>query len=344
MKVLETRLEIAKPTDITRSSELPRRELEDIGRIIKNGKDNLLRVLLAISIVAAGASCGKKEVTQGVMREGRIFKSAPDISAAHVDDGSSKIAELPAESDASAVQISTQDTATQLLPADQAEVEPEKFEKYSVRIKEGDSESIEHKREKYYYVDEDGENIFGDVMFSQAGPFKKGVALAVVWSSGVSQYCFINKNGENIFGDKEFEEASQFRNGMALIKETGNEGRWYFTKRNGENAFGKDFIHAEGFREGLAAVCQEENCYFIDEKGENAFGDKKFEEVVSFSEGLGIVKENGKYYYINKNGENQFGQKRFTNAEPFHKGIAKVTEGIRPYVMNKSGRQIKMKR
>lgn len=46
--------------DAARSSELPRKELEDIGRIIKNGKDNLLRVLLAISIVAAGASCGKK--------------------------------------------------------------------------------------------------------------------------------------------------------------------------------------------------------------------------------------------------------------------------------------------
>lgn len=282
---------------------------------------------------------------QGARREGRIFKSAPDISAAHVDNGSSKVSELPAVSDTSAVQIPAQDTATPLVPADQAEVEPEKFEKYSVRIKEGDSESIEYGREKYYYVDEDGENIFGDVMFSQAGPFKKGVALAIVWNSGISQYCFINKNGENIFGNKEFEEASQFRNGMALVKDTGDNGKWYFLKRNGANAFNQEFIYAEGFNDGLSAVCEEDgSCFFINEKGENAFGDKKFEEVVSFSEGLGIVKENGKYYYINKNGEKQFGQKRFTNAEPFHKGIAKVTEGIRPYAMNKSGRQIKIKR
>lgn len=340
-----------KPRDSMSFPEISRQALEGIGEIIKCGKDNALRVLLLITLAAAGAGCEKKAAQQEKGREGRVFTSVeepaspkPAPEAEHDVAPPSPVAPPPPESIPAPLlppppalqKVPTTDQRPGLVAP--TEPEKEKFKPYSVRI----DDSVLSAR---YYVDEDGNNIFGEERFEEAEPFSEGFAVVKRFRTDEEdQYVYINKNGVNAFGYKKFEKAEKFRGGIALVKLPGEEGKYYYINKKGENAFGKEFSDAKPFSEGLAAVCLGE-CYYVNRGGENAFGDRKFYDTKSFSGGFAVIRESGadEYSYIDRNGESAFGGKKFSSAGPFHGNFAEVVEGSRPYTMDKKGKQVKRK-
>lgn len=340
-----------KPRDPMMFPEISRQVLEDIGGLIKSGKDNALRVLLLVTLAAAGAACEKKAAPQDGGREGRVFTTAEEIASSKpalkvesTVESPNPVTPPPKENTPELVSPPT--PAPQKVPiinqhptlAAPTEPEKEKFKPYSIRI----DDSVLSAR---YYVDEDGNNIFGEERFEEAEPFCEGFAVVKRFRTDEEdQYIYINKNGVNAFGDKKFEKAERFRGGIALVKLPGEEGKYYYINKKGENAFGKEFSVAKPFSEGLAAVCLGE-CYYINRGGENAFGDRKFYDTESFSGGFAVIRESGsdEYSYIDRNGESAFGGKKFSSAGPFHGDFAKVVEGARPYTMDKKGKQVKRK-
>lgn len=100
-----------------------------------------------------------------------------------------------------------------------------------------------------------------------------------------------------------------------------HDGKLLFTTKDGGN---------DQFHDGFACkYCSDDGkYYFIDKKGEPAFGGKKWEWAEPFSDGMALVAEGGLWGFINTKGELvvpcKYESRAEENPESFHDGLAMV--------------------
>ena len=381
IKAPRSNLEQARARRSQESLQNHSRTAATITRIMDGGRSAALKVLLVCVVgVAAASTLGCKGEKPEGDREGRPVESseyqktpdaAPQVKPTPMQPVAVKTPVIPRPPDPPkesapyhppvaaipqakpvALPVQAPPVAPSIAPLPSAPV------KVEVKIKEPSQEglTIKYVGGKYYYMNEDGNNEFGNKSFDTAYPFNGGIALVrdVETSHHPSYFYYINRNGVNAFGDKRFYRAQQLTEGIAAVQEYLDDGvKAYYINRKGENAFGNQkFEEAEPFSEGFGVVGVADDPefpgivthrYYINGKGANAFGNQRFDDAKPFKEGLAMIYRNEKWYYINRNRLNAFGGKSFDSVEPFNNGIAHVREGIRPYTIDKTGEDVRKK-
>lgn len=104
--------------------------------------------------------------------------------------------------------------------------------------------------------------------------------------------------------------------------------KWYLYFRDTEGKLSRVQNGFDGAKapesDGYIAVADESGRWgFVDDYGKTVIG-YKFEDAKSFSDGLAAVKNDGEWFYINTEGEEVFEGLRFDEAEPFHSGVTQV--------------------
>ena len=107
-----------------------------------------------------------------------------------------------------------------------------------------------------------------------------------------------------------------------------------------------NFDEASGFSEGLASVCKNDSCYFINKDGEQVFS-SFFEEAETYKNGITIVKKNNGYCLMNRIGQiiskeyqeiNSQSEKLFVCKDGEKYGaISNKGEVVIPFLYNKLG-------
>ena len=164
--------------------------------------------------------------------------------------------------------------------------------------------------------------------FAEAGPFRGGLARAVVDgychvlspegyregspTTGVATSCggapadavkacpvgFIDRTGRFAIG-AEFASARDFAEGLAAVQ-VGE--KWGFIDRSGKMVIGAGFERAHSFAEGLAAVMVGGKWGFVDKAGRMVIAVEWKEEPEDFSEGRAVGGADGRLSYIDKRG------------------------------------------
>ena len=189
------------------------------------------------------------------------------------------------------------------------------------------------------YIDTQGKIAIAP-QFYQAYPFSEGLARVELLRSNRLRYAFINKLGKILFSHPSASEARDFSQGLAAIK---IERKWGYINRQGQIVIKPQFLGAQDFTEGLAAVIDVSGRWgYIDKTG-NWVIKPRFNHVLEFttppgkfSQGLAAVgADNGtrRWGYINKKGEFAI-QPRFDSGYAgcgcFSEGLAWVTVGCEP--------------
>ena len=107
---------------------------------------------------------------------------------------------------------------------------------------------------------------------------------------------YVDKTGRLVI-QTQFVKAEPFKSGLAAVQHV---DKWGFIDSNGSWIIGPQFEDVANFSEGLAGVCKI-NWGFIDKTGRYAF-ESRFEEVGRFSEGLTAARQKGKWGFIDKTG------------------------------------------
>lgn len=197
-----------------------------------------------------------------------------------------------------------------------------------------------------YFINEKGEIVLGP--FREASSFCCGLALIKDNDLKNLKYKYIDKKGNLAFGDKSFDEALPFSpEGLAAVREGNN---WFFINTRGEKAFKGNFLWAEPFSEGYAAVqfdvlksifkisSSEKSWAFVDTKGRKKL-ERKFEGAVGFYDGFGKVRRDGKDLVINKDGKIILNKPlRFAFVHQAWHGLVLVNEKMyKNYFINREG-------
>jgi|694.fasta_scaffold114580_2 hypothetical protein len=181
------------------------------------------------------------------------------------------------------------------------------------------------------YVDDHGIVVIPP-MYEKAEPFSGGVAHVMI--SG--KWRFIDKSGvpsakiNAIASDGQL----RFHEGLAPATLFTNRGKgWCYVDPKGETVIAPQFIQANRFSEGLAAVQgyeilsngMQRACLvgYIDRTGHYVI-ETRFNIGGLFSDGLAAVNMNGRWGYIDKTGAIIVAP-QFTAAAPFVRGMAIVT-------------------
>lgn len=189
------------------------------------------------------------------------------------------------------------------------------------------------------YINKNGEIAIAP-QFEQAYPFREGIARVKLLNQNSLSSSFITQTGEILFTHPNAKEARDFCEGLAAVK---IGSKWGYIDRSGRITIKPQFMGAQDFSEGLAAV--------IDVRGKWGYIDKsgyfvvppRFNPVIEFttppskfSEGLAAVGgEDGtrRWGYINKKGEFAIEPKfdsGYAGCSYFSEGLAWVTVGCEP--------------
>jgi hypothetical protein len=155
----------------------------------------------------------------------------------------------------------------------------------------------------YFYVDQTGHNVFGK-SFWLCYPFHDGVAL--IGEDG-NLRC-IDRNGrylsEPVFNGVNDDGVSE---GVIPVTWRHNyfnnlAAPWGFATPTGEEIIKPQYQNAGPFHEGLAPVCLNDKCGYINKSGRVQI-EFKFDAARAFSSGIASVKQGEKWGCINWNGQ-----------------------------------------
>ena len=156
--------------------------------------------------------------------------------------------------------------------------------------------------------------------------------LAFVVAEGENQVC-IDKRGNTKFVLKNIEYVHPFSEGLALVGVKGQG--WGFIDTKGEFVINPQFESAKPFREGLAAVCQNDKWGFIDKTGKIIIN-PQFEHVSSFYDSKALFYDGTQWGFINKKGEYDINP-QFESAAIFSEGLSAIQQGNQGGYINEKG-------
>jgi len=166
--------------------------------------------------------------------------------------------------------------------------------------------------------------------------FSEGLAAVYSDIDGVRRLGFIDNNGALVIPCEwpcNNDATHRFRNGYAAV---GEEDKQWFIDRRGRRLGGRTYDAIGEFTEGLALFYEGNRCGFVDGTGAIRIG-PQYERALWFSEGLAPVMKESRWGYIDKNG-NMAIAPRFDSASVFSCGLAAVkVEGKYGYI-DRSGR------
>ena len=87
-----------------------------------------------------------------------------------------------------------------------------------------------------------------------------------------------------------------------LIPIKNNEEKYGYVDTLGKWAITATFDDANEFKEGFAAVCKNDSCYYINKEGQKT-SNLYFEEAENYINGVAIAKKENKFYIINRSGQ-----------------------------------------
>ena len=196
---------------------------------------------------------------------------------------------------------------------------------------------------KKYFVDEKGKDICNGQRFDHISNLENGF-LSVVKDK---RSFFINKAGEELFADKLFDEKKMMVDGIVQVRK---KDKWFLVDITGEKINNDTFQEMHEFVDGLAVVKDAKGHFFINTKGKNLCGEKRFQATCEwgyqdygyhFAEGFLQVFDSKGDYFINIKGEDITNGKRFSNLKDFHNGFAHVsTKEHESYFINIKGEDI----
>ncbi len=177
----------------------------------------------------------------------------------------------------------------------------------------------------YGYIDHQG-NWAIPAQFPMHDPvyteFSGGFAIADI--KGIPN--FIDKAGQPILPHGVSAEKS-FSDGLGLVADSTSH-RYGYVDASGRLAITPQFLKADSFHEGLAAVGEARDYQFIDKRGKPAFPDH-FQGCYYFSEGLAPVQPKGTYLwgFVDTRGHMVI-DPRFLICYPFQQGLAEVAVAV----------------
>lgn len=153
-----------------------------------------------------------------------------------------------------------------------------------------------------------------------------------------SKYGYIDNSGK-IISEAIFDRAFNFFDGMALVGRKDRSKFYYgFMNTNGQIIVPLEYQGARSFSDGIGALFNGKNWYYIDKQGKSIF-ERSFNAIGSFYEGVARVQINNEWGYINKAGELII-PPIYKIADDFHKGFAIVGDGAYYGYINKENQQI----
>lgn len=170
-------------------------------------------------------------------------------------------------------------------------------------------------------------------IYEHAGYFKNGLAMV---SKDDVNYFFINKEGEAVTSPLYSWYYSEWSEGLKAVKRNGKYG---YIDSTGKEVIPCTLAYedVEAFHDGLAkVVLPDDRTGYIDRTGRRVIPCSYASDSRDFSEGLAAVRQGWDYYFIDKTGRKVF-NKSFVYADSFSEELAAVTIGV----MTGNRRQIK---
>lgn len=187
---------------------------------------------------------------------------------------------------------------------------------------------------KYGYVNRSGQFVIAPI-FDFADSFYTDIAKVKL----NHLIGFIDRNGQLLIPPR-FEFAEFFSDGYSAVADPDNFAEKWYVDRTGQAVFGP-FQAARSFSEGLAAVCDEDGCRYIDTKGKVAFCLPPLVYGYRFSDGVASAADHSNSLprtgYIDRRGE-WIIPAQFDFSHNFHNGVAVVDFGKKKGLIDKSGR------
>ena len=193
------------------------------------------------------------------------------------------------------------------------------------------------------YIDRQGKIAIAP-QFYQAYPFREGIARVEILMGNRLRHGFIDRTGAIVFIHPSTSETRDFAEGLAAVK---IEQKWGYINQAGKIVIKPEFMGAQDFSEGLAAVIDVSGRWgYIDKTGKFVIP-PRFNPVLEFttppgkfSQGLAAVgADNGtrRWGYINKRGEFAIAPRfdsGYAGCGYFAEGLAWVTVGCEPEKRN----------
>lgn len=174
----------------------------------------------------------------------------------------------------------------------------------------------------YGYIDTSGRMVISP-QFGSAKTFSEGLA-EVGLRDGQG---FIDHTGNTVIGGRfglHLFGDSSFHEGLASVNEL--HSLLGYIDRTGKFVIAPEYVEADPFSEGLAAVNKDARIGYIDRDGRIAIT-PQFEAGYSFHEGLASAKINGKFGFIDKTGKWVINP-LYDSYANFKDGLALVRQGI----------------
>ncbi len=137
-------------------------------------------------------------------------------------------------------------------------------------------------------------------------PLTNETAWKLLYSLSVKQYSkeeltkFLNKYPDYPYNETIIKEIFLSQNVLIRLKNTND--KYGFIDTLGNWIIAPQYDDAFPFREGFAAVCKNDSCFYINKEGEKTSA-HYFEETESYKDGIAVVKKENLYYLINRSGQ-----------------------------------------
>ncbi len=136
-----------------------------------------------------------------------------------------------------------------------------------------------------------------DLTTNFQGPYSEGLAYAT--NPQLGNIYYLDKKGNEVF-NLSAKEGGKCKDGLIAVKDKNN--KYYLVNKTGKQINPKTWDEIGDFADGLALVKENSKWGFIDVLG-NKMIDLKFDVASSFTNGAAIVKLNDRFFLINKKGE-----------------------------------------